>query len=671
MRNTFFIASGFALLFFILTFATLRDYGTSWDETLHFSRGHAYINYFLTGTKEYPDPRTHRRSFYQLDYQNGDFWFKENGGHPPINGILAALSNYIFYQKLGMLSDIHAHHLFNILVSSVLVFVVVFFAASTFGKFAAVVSFFALVTYPLFWAESHFNVKDPAETAFFSATIWTFYESLRGGKARWLLLSFIFFGLALGVKFNALFIPLIILPYLLIRYRSKLSQPTRSILLIPKLYLATLFLGPIIVATIFIGSWPFLWDSWPQNLFKVIEYYKQVGIGTRYQPDGFFISGFNTFPVQWIIFTTPPVVLFLFLIGLVASWTQRNRRDVSTLLLLWFAVPIIRVSVPDASIYGGVRQILEFFPAMALISGLGAWQMVVWARLLFRRYLRNFAPATLMMQILIASAFIWPIFVLVKMHPSQNVYFNFLVGGLKGAAQKNFPSWGNSYGNAYLQGINWINRNVPENAKVALIQGTETNAPVILFRKDLYLRNSNWSSIEREGEYLMELTFNDTGRAFHYTWEYVDKFLTPLYEYKVDGVPILKIWKNDLSHTKPEYKIAEQPYIGSFQVSEEPGGKLVVEFKEDVVLSRVRLDFEPTDGCVPVNLAYVDTAVDSQNWVREKDLIPFPQVRFKDNLQGNTIIFHFAARKARAVRFWFDNEKSCGLVKPNIQIYTF
>ena len=297
---------------------------------------------------------------------------------------------------------------------------------------------------------------------------------------------------------------------------------------------------------IFIGTWPFLWNGFPQSLIKVFAYYKNIGTGMQYQPSSFYIAGFNTFALQWIFFTSPPIVLILTLFGVVSVYLNRRFKDkISLLWLLWFLVPILRVSIPGFSIYGGVRQILEFLPAMAILAALGSWQIL---RLLKGR---------MAMKIFMVAMFIWPAFVIVKMHPNQNVYFNFLIGGLKGAAMKHFPSWGNSYGNAYLSGIKWLNQNAAKDSKLALVQGTRPNAPPILLRSDILLDNKNWSGLTRDGEYLMELTFNDTGKAYYYTWEYVDKFLEPVYELKVDDTAILKIWKNDIEHTKKEYRVSE------------------------------------------------------------------------------------------------------------------
>ncbi len=646
------------LVFFLISAFTLHDYGTSWDETLHFSRGQAYLNFYLTGNQYY-DQSNPRKSFYQLDYQNGDYWFKDNGGHPPINGTLAAVTNYIFYQKLNILSDIASYQVFNIFVSALLVFVITYFIADTLGLFPALISFLAISTYPLFFAEAHFNVKDPAETAFFTATIWAFYNSLAKGKY-WLLVSAIFFGLALGTKFNILFLPFIIIPYLIFRYKSKIKFNASLMNLIPGSYLAMLLIGAMIVTVIFIGTWPYLWSNFPGNLFKVFEYYKQIGTGTQYQPAQFYFHGFNLFPIQWIIFTTPPLLLILFLVGCVSAFKSLSfNKYIFVLWLLWVLVPIIRVSLPGATIYGGDRQIMEFLPALIFIASIGAWQI---PKLFQQKY-------QLIIKIVLILAFLWPTYIIYKLHPEQNVYFNFLIGGLQGAEKKNFPSWGNSYGNAYLSGIQWINQYAENGARVALIQGTETNTPVILFRSDIKLSNSYWSGLDRRGEYLMDLTFNDTGKAFYYTWEYVNKFLDPVYELRVDGVAILKIWKNDSAHFKPEYKnLTENLYQGEVKTTK-VDNKYILDFDQEINFSRLVLKFQQSNNCFPITASVIETSRDQKKWFREIDSMPFPQVKNRLNLENNQLVVYFAGRRARSIRFLFDNKNSCGLNNSYIEAY--
>lgn len=650
MKNNLKISLLGSIIFFLISLFTLKDYNPSWDEAVHFSRGQAYLNFFLTGKKDYSNI-TGRRSFYQFDYHTGKYWFSQNPGHPPVSDILAAVSNKIFYQKLGIVGDINSYHLFNILVSSFLVFVVVDFALITIGPFAALISFSVLATYPLFFAESHFNIKDPAETAFFAATIWAFYKWVSEKKNSWFLMTFLFFALAIGTKFNILFLPFIVVPYLILRGYSDLKISRKT--------LVCGSLGILIVLAIFVVSWPYLWSDWPKSLINVFSYYKQIGIGTRYQPESFYVLGFNTFPLLWIFFTTPPISLALFLIGTLAIFGDRDKAKLFGLLwLLWFLVPILRVSIPNTSIYGGVRQIMEFLPAFALIAGLGG------------SYLFSFVQRSWIKLCLTFLIFAFLLYPILKYHPNENVYFNFLIGGLKGAQMRNFPSWGNSFGNAYLQGIKWLNENAEPDSKITLIQGVSVNTPQILYRPDLSVANSYFSGIERGGEYIIELTFNDTGRSFYYGWEYVEKFLEPVYQIKVDDVSILKIWKNDLRHTKSSYRLDEEPLEGLVKISTEKN-ILTADLEKDLVISRIFLKFQSERNCSPIGTSFVETSLDNITWNKEKDWIPFPQVGSQSNLKRDSIEFFFAARKAKYIRLILDNENSCALDSPKAKVLIF
>mgnify|MGYP001617715958 CR=1 FL=1 len=669
IKNNIIFSLILSLIFFLFSFYTIKDYGISWDETIHFSRGQAYLYYFLTGKTDYndlPDVNLQgtfgkpenvpspRRSFYQLnDFHNGDYYIYKDVGHPPLNDILAALSNYIFFQKLGILDDISSYHLFNIVASTILVFVVVIFAKETFGTLASIISFITLFTYPLFWAESHFNIKDFPLAAFFAGFVWAFYKSLKNFSIKWLTLSILLFSLGLGTKFNIFFAIPIIVIYFIYRYREK---TLKIIFSLPKTYIILLIFAPVIILGILTISWPFLWYNWFDNILKIFSYYREVGTITKYQPDSFYVAGFNTFPVLWILFTTPPITLILLFIGIISAYLKRKELEsVSVLLLLWFLVPILRVTIPGSSIYGGVRQISEFVPAMALLCGLGGKFLIERFKIYDLRFKIAFCT-------LIFAFLLYPI---LRYHPNENVYFNFLIGGLKGAKEKNFPSWGNSFGNTYFQGIKWLNQNAPEGSKLSLIQGTRLNVPPILVRRDIDFSALNWSGIDRGGEYLMDLTFNDTTKEFHYAWEYVENFLIPVYEVKADGVPILKIWKNDIGHTRKEFQLFEKEYFGPLSVKKD-SNLLLVDFGKELTLSRIILYYGSTEGCSSVSMSYLETSQDGKNWLREKDGIPYPQVGMKSNSEEGKITFYLAGRKASVFRFWLDDANSCLFDNPQV-----
>ncbi|KKS63718.1 MAG: Glycosyl transferase family 39 [Candidatus Daviesbacteria bacterium GW2011_GWA1_42_6] len=669
-----------ALVFFIAVFLTLSDYGISWDETIHFRRGQAYLNYFLTrqlnyeklpilnlqGTNGDPSKVIYRRSLYQNDFHNGEYFLKNDSGHPPLNGILSALSNYIFFQELGIIGDVEAHHLFNIFAASILVFVVVSLAVEYFGIFAAVISFLALFTYPLFFAESHFNVKDPPEAAFIAATIWAFLKYLRKGSLGWIIIAFIFFALGLGTKFNILFLPLIIFPYLFLRYGQK-SKNFLDVTEINFKKLALIFpLGFVIIGIIFVGSWPYLWQN-PENILNIFEYYKGIGTGLSYQPENFFIFGFNTFPLLWILFTTPPLTLIFLIFGLLAVFLSKNdKKSFGFLLILWLAIPILRVILPGSTIYGGIRQVMEFLPAMALLSGFGAWQIIQWSK--------KGKAIALILQVVLILLFLWPASVLINLHPNENVYFNSFIGGLSGAKEVNFPSWGNSFGNAYYQGIKWINANSDKDAKVVLLQGTLANAPLIYFRPDIkYLpesasgKKNYFSGINREGEYIMELTFNDSGKDFFYRWEYVEKFLNPVYELKVDGVSILKIWQNDLNNTKEGMRLA--PVVFKNPVKTVVDNQfLYIDPERKLNISNLEIEFDQRESCSGLKTAFMETSVDRINWNIEKDAVPQNQIFGNPNLENKKVSYHFAGRPAKYIRVATDSKNSCLFNNPKVTI---
>ncbi len=645
------------LIFLVIGLLTLSDFGINWDEPIHFFRGQAYLNYFLTGQKTFNN-LAQRGSFFQNDQLTAEYWITNDSGHPPLNGILAAISNSIFYQKLGILGDIESYHLFEVFISFLLVFVVAIFAYQAFGLLPSLVSSIILASYPLFFSESHFNIKDPVEASFFGITIWAFWMSLKKYSWKWLFLSSVFFGLALGTKFNAIFLPLILLAYLVVRFNS-----IKKLKKIPKTYFLGLMLVPILSIIIFVGSWPFLWHHSLENFFNIVGYYKQIGTGFNYQTKDFYLPfGFNSYSIIWITTTTPPWVLLLLVIGIFAAIKKiKLKENTSLLWLLWLFIPILRVSLPYTSVYGGVRQIMEYIPALSLISGLGALQLVEWSDKLFKSKISKKIIA-----LVIILVFIPHILVMIKQHPNQNVYFNFLIGGLSGAKQKNIPSWGNSYGNAYYQAIQWLNKNAEKNSRIALVQGTSLNIPKIMLRKDLIFNNISWSGINRDGEYLLELTYEGSSRAYPFAWEYIEKFLEPVYEVKVDGVAIAKVWKNDLAHTKKVYVRKEKIYEGELLYKQKENS-LIIELLNLQPLTRLRLNYTSASDCTKPSGTLLISS-DSINFNPKSDPYPTEFVTEK-NKKENTIYYYFNGDIVKVIKLNDVSSNSCIFQNPKAEIF--
>ncbi len=621
------------LIYLVISFATLSDYGLNWDNAKHYRKGQAYLNYILHGEETYVNlpgyptlnpeavsPATtyeemlwlnwegSKRSFYQADGAAYIDMLEGLDGysHPAGNDLSAAISNYIFYQKLGILGDYEAHNLFIILISFISVLFVSYFAYKEFGTVASLLSGFFYGFYPLFFAESHFNIKDPVITAYISLTIITFYYSVKRKSFEFLIASSVLAGLGLSTKLNIVFAPVILLPWLVI-YLIKQCKFIRKHL---KYYFA--FLGvPIMAFCVFVLTWPYLWHNILAGIAEMLMYYLDIGKGGNnlvYEP--YIFSGINFYPLYFILLTTPLPMLILFILGIAYSARQftKNKKEVYLLLLAWFLVPVLRVSTPSATIYGGVRQIMEYVPAMALLAGVAG--QAIYNKI----KAKNISRFVLSMVIIIMA---WE---MITIHPNQNVYFNQLAGGLKGAAEKTVPYWGNSFGNAYLQGIEWLNEYAEPNARVAPVLFSDHELPFQKLRSDISLSNSHWSGAELKGEYIMEL-YLDGDATQKYKYQYAETYLNPVYELKAQNQAILKIWKNDTKHLKidlTKYRLLD--FEIKVENSEKTGGNYLLTLDLLTPKHVGGIIWTKPPGCeIKYRDNIVYTSLDGKNWQRQPD----------------------------------------------------
>lgn len=663
-------------IFLIIGIYTLPHFGVNWDNSLHFNRGQAYLRYFLTGQKDYKElpifkittctsgnlglftkcnDEGERRSYYQYDSYDFEYWIKNDSGHPPLNDILASFGNYIFYQKLGLINDTFSYNLFILVSSFLLVIGISFFVMSELGFFPAMVSSLVLASYPLFFSESHFNIKDPPETAFFGLTLIFFYKGIVKNNWKFLIVSSFFAGLALGIKLNIFFAILIIAPWILL-YLKNIKR-----LLIPLAIYLPISFGMVYT------FWPYIWQDPIKHTLNILGYYSQIGIGTPAEMSRYIFHGWNLYPIYWIGMTTNLPVLILVLIGIFSYryFIKVKKFGFYLFVILWFLTPIIRGSWPNSVVYGGVRQIMEYIPALAILSGMGTYYLINHTNKIVKKI-------RILIYLIIILGLGFSIYELIRIHPNENVYFNQLAGGLKGAQNKNIPYWGNTYGSVYLQGVNWINENVETGAKVSLPLGVMSNIPRTMLRSDIDYSSPHWSGINRGGEYGVEMYF-EWPMKYWYTFQYYDKYLEPVYTYSVAGVPLLKVWKNDLAHTKSEFK-EEYSYLPKNITYEKNilGTDVKIDMGKDIFITKLVVKHAITN-CKNGLLGYVALSSDDLTWKREVDPITYPQVA--PNVDGDifgwnetNFVYLFAGKKARYIMLDPQTENSCLLKNSIIKI---
>jgi hypothetical protein len=165
----------------------------------------------------------------------------------------------------------------------------------------------------------------------------------------------------------------------------------------------------------------------------------------------------------------------------------------------------------------------------------------------------------------------------------------------------------------------------------------------------------------------MELYF-DWDPLELYAYQYYDNYLNPVYEVKVDGVPILKIWKNDLAHTKRGYQ-SESIYNPSSIKPED--GKILLDYDNEFWLTKIEI-VHSAQGCDSQTGGYIATSLDKTNWTQHKERIDGPQMRIDPEVYGideNKMVYFLPAVNTKHIMIDTLNPDSCYLKDFSLDIH--
>ncbi len=684
------------LLFLTIGIFTLPDYGINWDSPLRMMRGQAYLNFLLTGQKTFKTsakippvlikpnefvsqnlanaievegktlftsqerPLTvvsykeavakgGKFSFYQSNYWNAGYFIKEDGaGHLTFPDLGSTLFNKIFWGTLGWFGDLESYQVFFVFIASIGVFITSLFAYELTGSYF--VSFCAgifLALFPVFFGDSHFNVKDPLVTTFSVGLVWSFWHFLLSRKIKWVILFFIFLGLGMGTKWNMLELIIIIPAWLfLIRKTDKF----KSWFKIKRLFTISI-LGSLAVLLFLIITWPYSWDNPIGKLFAVFSFYKNFAIqGSAIQPSGFItVLGFNTYPIILFLTQTPDILLLLSFIALVKI-RKNNPWKIKQFLLFWIGISVLKFTLPHAQFYAGYRQFMEITPAIAILGALGLQTIVSLIPFKLNQQFKNLTFAGLILIIMIAP--------IIHLHPNENVYFNSLVGGIKGADNRNLIDWTITDGNIYKQAAEWMNSHSEKNSNIAFISGSLFALSPLYLRDDISISPDHFSRFDREGEYILVLS--DKGNINSFGFRYPKKFLNPVHTISVDGVPLLRIFKNDVADFKGKPNEIEtkdfswkiRPSIGAFPYIE-------LFFDKEMPITRIKLN-NIDKNCNATNWRIGNEAVAFYKFDNDK-LVPesiYTQID-RNKLGEKSMEYLFEGEEAQAIRILPLDKSSC------------
>jgi len=525
------------ILFLFSGILTLHNYGLTWDEGLgNLFFGERYFRYFISFDQKYLDFQVDLNSLNNqpLDLFLSPFHDRPNE-FPPLADTLSAATMYLFAYGLNWLNPIDGFHLFTVLLAGIFLWVIFCFVEARLGSFSALMTILFLGTFPRFWADMHFNVKDIPETIFFGLVIMSYWHWYERPNWRIALVTGILMGCALAIKANAIFIPLILLITVL-PWNLRFQAMKECIGHFKKFLWHYGLMGASSIS-VYILSWPYLYNDTFHRLKSYWAYIFSQGdrVGSKV---------WNIDPLRQALTTMPELMLIAFGIGAFLVFLQalRDKSPFWRLLLLWVTIPVFRISIPGAVNFDGIRHFMEFVPAVCLISGYGVSQTI--SSLVQKRHLPKLA---LQISVLILLTFNRAL-INWQFYPYLHLYYNTFTGGLAGARDKFLGIEASDYwGSSYRQGMEWLSKNAQANSSVCAMIApwiVELSAPVLL-RSDIHVITQipDFSIMRQSQEpYYLMFILRDGG-SNQDEIDYTRKRGHLVYQIIVSRVPILQIYQ--------------------------------------------------------------------------------------------------------------------------------
>jgi len=542
----------FTAAYFIISVATLSDYGVGWDVSEMFI-GDRNLRFCLTLDKNYLDYRQPMPipEYARQDHPNFDSILRSEKIQMPIyephqvwpvGPMTASITNKIFFSGFGWMGAIESRHLAAVIWLWVLLMALFAFMRHHAGFPEGVLTTLALATFPRIVAHGHFNIKDIPSCTTFTLIVLTFYVGARKRRWGWIVLSAILWGIGLAVKANMLYVPLILIPWFAMtevhRVRNAEGLPGRPILV-------ALLTYPLVGLFLAVLCWPYLFMDFPEHLRDYFSFLVARG----YSGEGGLQSG----PFVYWVTTMPVIDLLLMITGCFALAARRGEprlRGLGLLLSLWIGITLLRVSVPGAVDFDGIRHWLEIVPAVCILVGLGGARIIRWIE---TTILRERQPRTklLVSSALTIAAFTPTILWNVRNHPHQIAFFNALIGRLPGAQARGLTDSTDYWGVCTRSAIRWFNANAEPGAAVLPLIAAHTfdYTEEVWLRNDLQLIASNALSPAMVSArlnshhgplYVCYITRTD---FYDERIRNLERSCYPITTIQVDGAPIFKIYR--------------------------------------------------------------------------------------------------------------------------------
>jgi hypothetical protein len=431
----------FFAVYLLLGLMIVSDYGLSWDERSERLHGLVVLDYFneLSGGKLFDEPLS--------EYQLESYYNRHYG---TIFQTVAMGLEFLFG-----LDDPREWYLLRHYMNFLVWFIaLVFFFRLLQLRFKnpafSLIGVIFMILSPRIFADAFYNSKDSIFLAFYIISMYTLVKFLKKPAFINALYLALATALLINTRILGVIFPVISLVFIFLKAINDRNPHSHSHSLI-KYYIlpTTYYILLLLILTVLL--WPNLWENPVRGL---VESFQKMGQFPWDEPVlywGEFIIALDLpwhYIPSWILITTPVLYSVFFITG-VGYGIHNLRRSgfndengIDLLSMAFFFLPLLAVILMGSTLYDGWRQMFFLYGPFMLLAMTGFYELLKRCKGL--NPLRVSRLARFVLFLAVAWTLGSTAYFMIKYHPHQNVYFNFIAGK---ETTKNFEAdyWGLSY----------------------------------------------------------------------------------------------------------------------------------------------------------------------------------------------------------------------------------
>lgn len=518
-------------------------YGQTGDEWLQIFYGKDIWDYFFNGDKQALGYDT-----LLPRYQGMETQFKGQ----ELYGGLFDFGTEVLHRWFPSVPQLVLRHFCNALTNVVLMISTGLIARRLSGRWSVgVLALFLILFSPRIFGEGMNNPKDIPFAAGFVLAMYAVIAFLQDGKTRmWrhaVLLMF-GFGLAFGVRaaggllFFAYLVATVVF-WLFLHKESRqgwwADKKTRQRILV--------MMAGGLVAGYIIGllAWPWGLESPISHPIESLQGMTNRETKIRTLFEGRYQFNYAMpwyYELKWILISNPLSVIIGTVLFVVFGFIGRKKFGAFTLWLMVFAAlfPLLYMIYKHSSVYDTWRHVFFVYPFWVIAAALG-WTYAsdfISERLSKGAVLKHRFYGQAVAVLLTIPAILWT----VRSHPNQYVYFNELVGGIRGANGEYELDY---YYNSSQQQVDWLRKHITRTPgkKVVVLANMGGFGPNCLHNDTAYIAPAYLSYYRRATQpwdyYLMFPRLIPDGLVKNKSWVPANA----AHVVSVDGVPLSALIK--------------------------------------------------------------------------------------------------------------------------------